>query len=114
MLKCKHCESLKVSKNGINRGIQRYVCKNCKRTFSIPKISDETKQRALQMYLNNVGIRKIALFLGVSPPAVLYWIKQSSQKLSEHLQTKAKGTQTTDIIEFDEIYTYVQKNGKKQ
>ena len=38
------------------------------------------------MYLNNVGIRKIALFFGVSAPAVLGWIKNAHKLLQELLK----------------------------
>ena len=114
MLKCKHCQSAAIMKNGVSKGIQRYICKNCKRTFSIPKISPETKQQALEMYLNNVGIRKIALFLGVSPPAVLYWIKQNRKMLETRLQNEPQTSETADIIELDEIYTFVQKNSSER
>jgi transposase-like protein len=36
-------------------------------------------------YLNNVGIRKIARFTGVSPPAVLKWIRKAAAALAERL-----------------------------
>ena len=49
-------------------GKQRYMCKECRKTFydieTKPKFSQETKKKAISMYLNNVGIRKTALFVG--------------------------------------------------
>ena len=62
------------------------------------------------MYLNNAGIRKIALFFGVSAPVVLRWIKNAHkllQELSEDFNPLV--SEKADIIELDEIYTYVKK-----
>ena len=110
---CTHCNSLKTRKNGTSLGVQRYKCNTCGRTFSTkpPKFSKDLKHQALLMYLNNVGIRKIALFLGASPPAVLKWIKKKHailQDLAENFQPNI--SENADIIELDEIYTFVQKN----
>jgi len=113
---CPHCQSEKTRKNGISRGIQRCKCNGCGRTFSeIPKFSKQLKQRAVLMYLNNVGIRKIAVFLGVNPSTVLYWIRQKHAVLQELLQSfKPDRTENADIIEMDEIYTFVKKNATGQ
>jgi len=116
-MNCKHCGNEKIRKNGTNLGIQRYKCNSCGRTFGAqpPKFSKETKQQAILMYLNNVGIRKIALFVGASPPAILKWIKQKHiilQGLIQNFQPEI--SENADIIELDEIYTFVQKNGNGQ
>ncbi|MDR2173812.1 MAG: hypothetical protein LBE32_06385 [Burkholderiales bacterium] len=63
------------------------------------------------MYLNNVGIRKTALFLGASRTTILNWIKQKHamlQSLAEDFQPDV--SESADIIELDEIYTFVKKN----
>jgi DNA-binding transcriptional regulator YdaS (Cro superfamily) len=66
------------------------------------------------MYLNNVGIRKIALLLGVSPPSVLQWIKKAGRDVAFKLSTASNVIKDNipDIIEMDEIFTYVKKNSK--
>ncbi len=67
------------------------------------------------MYLNNVGIRKIALFSGVSPTGVIKWIKNAHKLLTELLQDfKPLTTDKSDIIELDEIYTYIKKRKIEQ
>ena len=116
-MNCMHCGSEKTRKNGTNNGIQRHKCKSCGRTFvgKAPKFSKETKQKALLMYLNNVGIRKIALFLGASPPTILNWIKQKHTILQDLIQNfQPEASENADIIELDEIYTFVQKNSNSQ
>ena len=114
---CPHCKSDKVRKNGKNRGTQRMLCSVCGKTFPLePKrYTKEDKYKALMMYLNNVGIRKIALFFGVSAPAVLKWIKNAHELLQELLESfNPLVSDKADIIELDEIYTYVKKRKIEQ
>ena len=68
------------------------------------------------MYLNNVGIRKIAKFMHCSSPLVVKWIKVLGKQISAQLQKNAHkvAAQMPEIIEMDEIYTFVKKNSKGQ
>ncbi len=67
---CTHCGSNKIIKNGSCNGIQYYKCKSCQKYLSgkARKFTYQQKAKAMDMYLNNVGIRKIAKFIGCSPP----------------------------------------------
>jgi len=117
MMKCKHCKSGNFIKNGTNRGIQRFICNDCNRTFSCkpPKFGKEIKRQAMLMYLNNVGIRKTALFLGASRTTILNWIREGHETLVDFLsEFKPDVSEAADIIELDEIYTFVQKNSSGQ
>ena len=63
------------------------------------------------MYVNNVGIRKIARFVGASPAGVLRWIRKEHAIIQARLAAaKPVLSDEPDIIEMDEIYTFVQKN----
>ena len=79
---------------------------------SEPKFGKAVEARALDMYLNNVGIRKIARFTGASPAGVLKWIRKAHKALSAQLAQAAQTVEAgmPDVIEMDEIYTFVQKN----
>jgi len=113
--KCHHCLSLNYKKNGKYKGIQRFICKDCKRSFTSnePKYSERIKEKAIMMYLNNVGIRKVALFLGTSPTTICKWIKKANKILINKLKERKKSNnKEPDIIEMDEIYTYIKKNKK--
>ena len=58
-----------------------------------------------------VGIRAIGRVLGASPAGVLKWIRKEHVALQRQMALAAPtDTGTADIIEMDEIYTYVQKN----
>jgi len=63
------------------------------------------------MYMNSMGIRSIGRALHASPAAVLTWIRKEHAALQQHLAQQAPApADGPDIIEMDEIYTYVQKN----
>ena len=98
---CRECSSDRIVKNGSFEGVQRFLCRDCKRSFTDkkPRFNQSKKDFAIQMYLNNVGIRKIALFLQASPPAVLKWIKKANEVLSEKLK-RVEPSEAVDIIEF--------------
>lgn len=115
---CPSCSGEKLRKAGPKGGYQRYRCMACLKYFTDrpPRFSPEVKAQALDMYMNNVGIRKIARFVGASPAGVLRWIRKAHASVQERLieagQLAANGK--PDIIEMDEIYTFVQKNGSER
>jgi hypothetical protein len=63
------------------------------------------------MCLNNAGIRKTARFVNASAPSVLRWLKAARETLSRELNRAAAHVVDTmpDIIEMDEIDTFVKK-----
>ena len=113
---CTCCGSNQFIKNGSSKGVQRYRCKSCMRYFSAKprKFTYQQKAKAIEMYLNNVGIRKIAKFIGCSSPLVGEWIKVLGKQISDQLESNSKkaACQMPDIIEMDEIYTFVKKTAK--
>lgn len=113
-MQCHHCDSGRYRKNGSHHGVQRYICKDCGRSFTDngERFDKTTKARALDMYLNNVGIRKIARFTGASPAGVLKWIRKAAETLADRLSHASQQVRDAlpDVIEMDEIYTFVQKN----
>lgn len=113
-MQCRHCGSGDYVRNGSHAGVQRYRCKACGRYFreTEPRFGKAVEAQALDMYLNNVGIRKIARFTGASPAGVLKWIRKAHKALHEQLAQASQSVQAQmpDVIEMDEIYTFVQKN----
>jgi len=110
---CPQCESADLIKRGRKNGYQRFVCRSCGRysTDRQPKFSAQTKAQAIRMYMNSMGIRAIGRVLNASPAAVLIWIRKEHAALQQRLgQTEPVEAEPPDIIEMDEIYTYVQKN----
>ncbi len=115
---CPDCSNPDLRKAGLKKGAQRYRCGACGRycTDRAPKFSAETKAMAVQMYLNSMGIRAIGRVLEASPAAVLKWIRKEHGVVQQRMAEQAPPSQPIgpDIIEMDEIYTYVQKNGSGQ
>jgi len=65
---------------------------------------------AVWMVLNGVGIRKTALLLGTSHVNVLNWLKKAHVNMVKQLdRSNPNYSEEIDVIELDEIYTFVQK-----
>jgi transposase-like protein len=110
---CPSCGGTDLIKRGSKAGHQRYRCRACGRysTDSPPKFSAQTKAMAIEMYMNSMGIRAIGRVLRASPATVLNWIRKEHAVLQHKLaQAEPADTGIPDVIEMDEIYTYVQKN----
>ncbi|MBB5041158.1 IS1 family transposase [Shinella fusca] len=110
---CPSCGGTDLIKRGSKAGHQRYRCRACGRysTDSPPKFSAQTKAMAIEMYMNSMGIRAIGRVLRASPATVLNWIRKEHAVLQHKLaQAEPTDTGIPDVIEMDEIYTYVQKN----
>lgn len=80
-MKCPHCGSQQIRKNGHRRSKQNYRCKQCDRQFvefySPRGYSDDVKQICLRMRRLGVGLREIERFTGVSHNTLIQWMKQA-------------------------------------
>jgi IS1 family transposase/transposase-like protein len=112
-IKCPHCHSANVTKNGKkSKGKQNYLCKDCGHQF----ISDHertykgtlswVKNMIKIMLVRGVGIRDIGIILGISITTVLKVLKSTKYKI------KPKQTHY-DCLEIDEFWTYVGKKKNK-
>ena len=82
-MECQNCKSTKIVKNGIFYGKQRYLYKECRKTF-IPrtlKYSKEEIIRVIKSYLRGVGIRAMGDIENIDFQLVFYWIKKLGKKL---------------------------------
>jgi len=90
------------------KGQQRYQCKACRYRYTVKKKSDvksaETRQQALDMYLEGLGFRAIGRVLKVSHTAVYSWIKQAGKAVELPVEKK-----DIEVVEVDELHTYVNK-----
>ena len=116
-MRCPGCGGDDLIKRGSKAGHQRYRCRGCGRysTDSQPKFSAQTKALAIEMYMNSMGIRAIGRVLKASPAAVLTWIRKEHAALQRQVSGQIPAQpEGADIVEFDELYTYVQKNNAGQ
>ncbi len=100
--KCPNCKSEKVVKRGLsstkNRGNQqRYLCKECRRTF-IPDIgfwkmknSEKIVTMSIDMYLSNLSSRKMRNQLQrhfehkISHVSILDWVRKYTLKVQKYV-----------------------------
>jgi transposase len=103
---CPRCHGVAYYKDGIVHGRQRYHCKQCRYRYTVEKKSDvrppETRQLALNMYLEGLGFRAIGRLLNVSHTAVFYWIKKAGKTTELPVDP-----QPVEVVEVDEMHTYV-------
>ena len=98
-------------KNGSSlHGRQRWLCQDCRRTFGERdqrRHPETTKQQALKLYLEGVGLRGIERLLGVSHVAVRHWVKAPAQALA----TAVPPVQAAAVEweEGDELCTFIGK-----
>jgi transposase-like protein len=111
---CPYCgQTRSVVKAGLNNkgGNQRLRCQKCQRYFTQqhwPHGHDPSlREQALKLYLEGMSLRGIGRVLGVHHQSVANWIKSASDALPEQVTD----TTPTQIVEIDELFTYV---GKKR
>lgn len=113
-INCKMCGSLSTVKAGFIRDKQRHKCKDCRRFFtqgdSRVRHSNETKQLVVRMYVNNCGFRRISEILELPLATVFSWVKQAGKIVDAMVKARSDNVQHIEILELDELYTYVKKN----
>jgi transposase-like protein len=105
------CGSEHYRKNGSYQGVQRYLCKTCGRSCTSrgQRFDRKVKEEALEMYLNNVGIRKIARFVQASPTAVIHWIRADCRNSCIRWRRRWKASCRTSSRGM-KSYPFVKKN----
>lgn len=121
--KCKYCGSHTINNNGkVNGGNQRYLCRDCKKTFTITKrkYSENKKMKVIKMVLEGIGIRSIERLEKVPNTLILKWIKNFGKIIKEKIIQDANNIpnnikkEDIEILEGDEIVTYIKKNSKME
>lgn len=118
---CKRCNDAGCVKNGFMQGKQRYRCKACCYNFTQGDGRSDydaaTKQMAVRMYLNNCGFRRISEIMEIPLTTVFAWVQRAGQIVDEMVRTQPQAGGDIEILEMDELYTYVKKSqdaAKKQ
>jgi transposase len=100
-------------KNGFMQGQQRYKCKECGYNFiDKPRRghSQPVLALAVWLYLSGLSQRRIARLFGVSPPAVLKWIKTFALKNAPKPVPAGEGAA---VVELDEMWHFLKKRPAK-
>ena len=117
MEKCRHCGSERIIKTGHRDGQQKWRCKDCGKfqgeVDRQEKYTEKERQTAIDLYLEGCGFRRIARILSgifnrhVCYQTVIQWIKKEAKRI-ENLEPKKE--ENIQILEMDELYTYIKKN----
>ena len=80
---------------------QRYLCKNCWCNYTVGQrgYSEHIKRKAIQLYLEGNGFRRIERILKVSHVSVINWVKNAGAKLDEIPKKYGK----VEALELDEL-----------
>ena len=103
---CPYCNSKRINKNGNKYNKQRYICRNCKKSFSDSdnriKRDIIQKELALLLYSSNVSFKSIQRVINtlyntnVSISLVVKWIN-STAKLLEFKNRKEEKEEETIV-----------------
>ena len=116
---CKYCNSVEYVKNGFVYEKQRYKCKDCGRNFiegdERQKYTQADHLKVIKLYLENCGIRSIERLTGIRNSQISKWIENIAgyvKKEFDKAQTNLNSAQDIQILEIDELCTYIKKSQK--
>jgi len=116
-ISCPKCHSKNHIKNGFVREQQRYRCQDCFCNFihgdARNKYDNKARNLVIRMYLNNCGFRRISEILQVPLTTCFKWIKNAGQIVDEMAKDRKDQVEEIEILEMDELYTFVKKSLEK-
>ncbi len=112
---CPHCQSQKFVKNGTKGGTQRYLCRECKKTFVAmtgtilfhTKKPIETWKKYVQCMIEKYPLRKCAKICEIDLTTAFYW----RNKILDALQNMMAEVKLDGIVQADETFTPVSYKG---
>ena len=103
---CPHCNNVKYSKTGKDKGVQLYICKSCKRTFTpftgtwMAQIHKKDKlANYLKLMRQGLSLDKIKVELGINKKTAFDW----RHKITNSLKGMSD-EEFTGITESDETF----------
>ena len=102
-LRCKRCGSEQQVKNGLMRGQQRYLCKECGLNFTDTPARGKPlalKAAAVLLYVSGLSMNRTAKLLGVSTPTVQAWLEQFAAAYAQKPEPEGRAV----VIELDEMW----------
>ena len=118
---CKECGCGSYVKNGFVQETQRYRCKKCGCNFiegdKRLKYGSRDHLKVIKLYLENCGIRSIERITGIRNSQISKWIENTASYIRRQLrlsERKIKDIQDIEIMELDELCTFVKKDQKME
>jgi transposase-like protein len=114
-LGCPHCASFNFTKNGHSRGLQRYQCAACSRTFNAATNTPLSRLRAKERFFQHgeclaqgLSIRATAEELGVAVSTAFRMRHRFLQEVVSHQPHRVAG-----LLEADETYVRESQKGSR-
>ena len=108
-MKCPRCQATERQvKSGFHdSGSQRFKCQLCGKRYAPDPTPqghpEETRQKAVQMYLDGMSFRCIGRHLRVSPQSVANWVNAHVAQLPA-----APEPAQVETVEMDELFTFIE------
>ncbi len=131
--KCLYCGSMRIVKNGTKYGKQRYICKDCKKSFCLidSRIKRDIKEKELCLLLHNynLSLRSIQNVIEklfntkISFSLIQKWIKSLNELLkldfskndNSGKDNKNNGkTKKVEILDINKIQNYINNLNENQ
>lgn len=105
---CPHCNSIHIKKNGHKGTIQRFLCKDCGKTFTSrnntitfsSKKSYYVWKKYIECMMNGFSVRKSAVICGINKDTAFIW----RHKILDAMQNMAANVKLDGIVEADETF----------
>ena len=113
-MQCPRCQNTKrqVKSGRTEAGSQRFKCQACGTRYTPePRplgYSDEIRLQAVKLYVDGMNLRRVARHLGVNHQSVANWVKAHAAQLPP-----APLPDEVDVIEMDELHTFVEDKKTK-
>lgn len=113
-ISCPHCKSNQINRFGKYRGTERFICKECKRTFnsytgtSLHGIQHRSKWiNYIELMIDGKSIRKCAEILGITLATSFNWRHKILSAIESNVEFEG-------ILESDETYFNESQKGNKK
>ena len=105
---CPHCKSNKIVKNGFRNSIQRFICKDCNKSFTVrtntitehSQKSFETWSKFIECMMNSFSVRRSAEICGINKDTAFIW----RHKVLDALQNMQNSVELNGVVEADETF----------
>ena len=105
---CPHCSSTRFVKNGLRNSIQRFICKDCNKSFTgrtntiteHSQKSFETWSKFLECMMNSFSVRRSAEICGINKDTAFIW----RHKVLDALQEMQNSVELNGVVEADETF----------
>ncbi|MBL0025498.1 MAG: IS1595 family transposase [Saprospiraceae bacterium] len=115
---CPHCQSSHTVKNGKEHGVQRFLCRSCKRCYRVTTGTFNARMRKgkgelLKLYMKSLlggdSIRKSASKCKIAVPTSFQW----RHRILAALQTQQTKVILDGIVESDDIFLPYSQKGQR-